>query len=136
MASLELKLCENVDEEQICVNETMLFKFSPREIKSNRAIIFFHGGGFVIGNVPYYRHFLSQIGRAENVNEFFCFILGQFDSKQFYSQIKLQIKIALFFHQIISKLLNIPILKVKLPLLNVSNSCLKIPQNFPSIRKK
>jgi len=66
MASLELKLCENVDEEQICVNETMLFKFSPREIKSNRAIIFFHGGGFVIGNVPYYRHFLSQIASNQN----------------------------------------------------------------------
>ena len=71
MASLELKLCENVEEEQICVNETILFKFSPREIKSNRAIIFFHGGGFVIGNVPYYRHFLSQIGTAANIIDFF-----------------------------------------------------------------
>ena len=78
MASLELKLCENVEEEQISVNETMLFKFAPSEIKSNRAIIFFHGGGFVIGNVPYYRHFLSQIGKAANISDFFYYIFGQF----------------------------------------------------------
>ena len=69
MASVELKLSKDVEEEQIPVNETILYKFTPREIKSKRAIIYFHGGGFVIGNVPYYRHFLSQIGLGSDLNK-------------------------------------------------------------------
>jgi len=61
MCSMEMKLCKECTEEVIPFETFSLFKFTPNDVAGDRAIVYFHGGGFVLGSVPYYRRFLSNM---------------------------------------------------------------------------
>ena len=61
MCKMNMPLCPKCNEEQIKIDHFVLHKFVPENVDSRRAIVFFHGGGFVIGSVPYYRWFLSNM---------------------------------------------------------------------------
>ena len=66
LSSIKTKLCPNCSEESIRIVNFNLYKFTPNSVKSNKAIIYFHGGGFVISDIPFYRRFVSNLAVNQN----------------------------------------------------------------------
>jgi len=62
-----------------------LYKFIPDVVESDQAIVYFHGGGFVLSEIPFYRHFLSTMGLSDlrilESNFIFSNFLLNFSSK-------------------------------------------------------
>ena len=62
LSAIKTRLCPNVSEEIINFKDFELYKFTPDHIESKKAIIYFHGGGFVMSDIPFYRQFCSTMG--------------------------------------------------------------------------
>jgi acetyl esterase/lipase len=58
-----MKIAPGCAEEVNRVSDLDLHIFTPENLNSRKAIIYYHGGGFVIGSVGLYRKFLSNMAR-------------------------------------------------------------------------
>ena len=61
------KMREKCEEEIIELENIKIFVYRPESIESKGAIVYFHGGGFAVGQVRFYRAFVSSIAVANSV---------------------------------------------------------------------
>ena len=61
------KLREKCSEEIIELENFEIFVYRPENVESKGAVVYFHGGGFALGQVRFYRTFVSSIAVANSV---------------------------------------------------------------------
>ena len=61
------KLREKCDEEIIELENFKIFVYRPENLENKGAVVYFHGGGFALGQVRFYRSFVSSIAVANSV---------------------------------------------------------------------
>jgi len=61
------KLREKCSEEIIELENFKIFVYRPENVESKGAVVYFHGGGFALGQVRFYRTFVSSIAVANSV---------------------------------------------------------------------
>jgi len=61
------KIREKCSEEIIELENFKIFVYRPENLESKGAVVYFHGGGFALGQVRFYRTFVSSIAVANSV---------------------------------------------------------------------
>ena len=54
---------ENVIVEKITLDQLELYRIKPKKILDKKKILFFHGGGFFIGNIKIYRNYVALLAK-------------------------------------------------------------------------
>ena len=54
---------ENVIVEKITLDQLELYRIKPNKLLDKKKILFFHGGGFFIGNIKIYRNYVSLLAK-------------------------------------------------------------------------
>ena len=63
IASLRRLSVKNVIIEKITLDQLELYRIKPNKLLDEKKILFFHGGGFFIGNIKIYRNYVSLLAK-------------------------------------------------------------------------